>query len=366
MPAIHFCTSVSICILTNYVFSPSLFEGEIVTSFELACRVWASNPLASEPRPLETTRQASYEGFRCYSCTGSSNLSHLQWSNTSLDEPFPFLFTTLRWYYQVSLASPITESYDIQVLMSSRWYGQPGQYAMRKTPMSTVGVLVYLDGSRSFRSWDGDMVRALVCFNVDGRLVRIASGHVPPSLAATVVGVAGVGNGEFDPERNAGNAPRSQHQQHQQQPPEDGPPPPPSPLPEASDAPSNLPPSWAAGGASEETAPWEVAAASAAMVPIGPPGGPGYKRDLGVAGRVGRGANSLRVPGAQGRGGGAAGGRGGGMPQVPAPGASAALGLALPKDRDLFPTVTIHSPNTEVRAYLFIYLFFCVFGLRIL
>lgn len=28
--------------------------------------------------------------------------------------------------------------------------------------------------------------------------------------------------------------------------------------------------------------------------------------------------------------------------------ASAALGLALPKDRDLFPTVTIHSGNTEV------------------
>ncbi|CAN0467250.1 unnamed protein product, partial [Hapterophycus canaliculatus] len=63
--------------------------------------------------------------------------------------------------------------------MSSRWYGAPGEYAMRKACMSTVGVLVYLDGSRPFRSWDGDMVRALVSFSVDGRLVRVATGPVP-------------------------------------------------------------------------------------------------------------------------------------------------------------------------------------------
>ncbi|CAN0183977.1 unnamed protein product, partial [Ectocarpus sp. 8 AP-2014] len=63
-----------------------------------------------------------------------------------------------------------------QILMSSRWYGEPGEFAMRKAGMmTTVGVLVYLDGSRPFRSWDGDMVRALVSFSVDGRLVRTSA-----------------------------------------------------------------------------------------------------------------------------------------------------------------------------------------------
>ena len=64
--------------------------------------------------------------------------------------------------------------------MSSRWYGLPGEYALRKKGMSTVGVLVYLDGSHPFRSWDGDMVRARVYFSVDGRLVHVSPGLGPP------------------------------------------------------------------------------------------------------------------------------------------------------------------------------------------
>ncbi|CAN0022314.1 unnamed protein product, partial [Choristocarpus tenellus] len=58
-----------------------------------------------------------------------------------------------------------------QILMSTRWFGNPGDNCYGSG--STVGVLVYLDGSNPIRSWDGDMVRALVTFTVDGQSVKI-------------------------------------------------------------------------------------------------------------------------------------------------------------------------------------------------
>lgn len=218
-----------------------------------------------------------------------------------------------------------------KILMSSRWYGAPGDYAVRRTGMSTIGVLVYLDGSRSFRSWDGDMVRALVCFSVDGRLVRVASAVAPQNL------------------------------QHHLQPVSVRSPPPPPP--------ANLQPLLAStsavtpnGSWAEEIAPWEAAARAAAAAagsgvgvtlhqPAGvtaDAGGPAYgsggaayagSRMAGAAGGVTHlvGASSTVRVGASAEQAAAASG-----------GASAALGLALPKDRDLFPTITIHSANTDV------------------
>lgn len=258
--------------------------------------------------------------------------------------------------------------------MSSRWYGAPGEYAMRKGCMSTVGVLVYLDGSRPFRSWDGDMVRALVCFSVDGRLVRVATGPAPQAAAAAAPSVTVPGVGGTFP----------QQQQHQRSPVVYGPPPSPMPTLQPPVDPQPLvleadTPTTAStlgggrggggdagegpGGASqqqhegeedllspppspwsppqEEMAPWEIAAAEATSA-RGVEGGGAvtFGRGPAVAG-----------PGARA----SATGVGGGTPAVAAsavPEISAALGLALPKDRDLFPTVTIHSSNTEVRAFV--------------
>lgn len=279
--------------------------------------------------------------------------------------------------------------------MSSRWYGKPGQYAMRKTGVSTVGVLVYLDGSRPFRSWDGDMVRALVCFGVDDRLVRVATGPTPQA-----------------PPHNGGGV--QPQQQPQQQPLVYGPPPPPppqvplvpAPLPmvptEAAASAAVLPPQLSqadappgegaavvaappaavvaggggeaqqqqqqgAGGqellpcppAEEEIAPWASAAASAALEASGTHlsggrgGAGGGARGGGAAAAASTsvGVVGIATPGLGPRGSATAVGGGGAVVSsvVAVPETSAALGLALPKDRDLFPTVTIHSANTEVR-----------------
>lgn len=233
------------------------------------------------------------------------------------------------------------------MLMSSRWYGVPGEYAVRKNGMSTVGVLVYLDGSRSFRSWDGDMIRALVCFSVDGRLVRVStpgsSQHQQqpqqqqqhqqqlqqrqqcPSTAARIA----VSNSAVD---NAGsngthcsniNKNAVVQQQGLAAPPL--PPLPPLPLPPVtapgvvSFGPMDLAPM------AQEVAPWEPAA-TAAIASASSGVGSAFGGLGGTMNAV-AGAHDERQEGA---------------------GASAALGLALPKDRDLFPTVTIHSSNTEV------------------
>lgn len=239
--------------------------------------------------------------------------------------------------------------------------------------MSTVGILVYLDGSRAFRSWDGDMVRALVCFSVDGRLVRVATGHAPPAATASTPGAA-VGSGPV----GAGSAvaaalasvpPPLQHQQ--QQPVVFGPPPPPPPFP-LQPLPANAVTgscASAVGGAppeavtlpsssltaTEEIAPWELAAASAAAAAAAGAGAGGS----GHGGHLGGGARGVTTgtgacPGVVADGSAVGGRRAAAVPM--SPGASAALGLALPKDRDLFPTVTIHSSNTEVRL-CFVYSF---------
>lgn len=244
--------------------------------------------------------------------------------------------------------------------MSSRWYGAPGEYAMRKGCMSTVGVLVYLDGSRPFRSWDGDMVRALVCFSVDGRLVRVATGPVPQAAAANAISatVPGVG----------GSFPQQQH------PVAYGPPPIETPEPQElvveADTPTTAPspaalieeaqeesPRQHGGGddlfspppspwslPEEEMAPWEVAAAEATSARAL---GGGGAADFGRASTADQGPRVVPA-------------FGGVTAMTPAvvpppplvPEISAALGLALPKDRDLFPTVTIHSANTEVSLFL--------------
>ncbi|CAM9373618.1 unnamed protein product [Ectocarpus fasciculatus] len=265
-----------------------------------------------------------------------------------------------------------------QILMSSRWYGEPGEFAMRKAGMmTTVGVLVYLDGSRPFRSWDGDMVRALVSFSVDGRLVRVATGPAGPAQAPLPAGGGGGGGGGVP---KAAMLLRQQQQQ---------PPPPlvygPQPLPQqqpglmspmvalpppqpqqqasatfAASAAAAGPGGGAGGGGVqqehgkeaclspvapgclppvEEVAPWEAAAAGAAAATSGSrlirKGGGG--RGGGVGAASGAAAPAVGI------------GRGGGtMLPAAVPETSAALGLALPKDRDLFPTVTIHSPNTEI------------------
>lgn len=201
---------------------------------------------------------------------------------------------------------------------------------MRKEGVSTVGVLVYLDGSRSFRSWDGEMVRAHVCFSVNGRLVKV---FARPDHA---VSGAGVDAAHGVPSRN--------------------------PTACSTDAAvsskaigRNLP--VEAGTTAEEMAPWESVAKAAsgmgldtstlrieessgrgqagASVSAPPPSPVAGQITRGFAGANGgattRGAPKMRNVAAHGD-----------------PGVSAVLRLALPKDRDLFPTVTIHSPNTEV------------------
>lgn len=249
--------------------------------------------------------------------------------------------------------------------MSSRWYGEPGEFAMHKTRMSTVGVLVYLDGSSPFRSWDGDMVRALVCFSVDGRLVRVATGPVPQAPSAAALSVPAVTGGAVAPQVQQATV--------------YGPPPPPPTSPTRDPARRRPQASTAAGASAaagapsaamvvgdgtqqrreegqgggggmlspssgsppvEEIAPWEIAAASAAA----------------TAAAAAAAVHEAHLAGGGGGGGGeevvgrAAPSRGVSRVVAPAavPETSAALGLALPKDRDLFPTVTIHSANTEV------------------
>ncbi|CAM9734842.1 unnamed protein product, partial [Phaeothamnion confervicola] len=73
------------------------------------------------------------------------------------------------WAYSIGLNS------TGQILLSSRWYGCPGEACFGVG--STVGILVYLDGAQVFQSWDGEMVRAHVTFSVGGRPVRVA---LPP------------------------------------------------------------------------------------------------------------------------------------------------------------------------------------------
>lgn len=266
-----------------------------------------------------------------------------------------------------------------QILMSSRWYGEPGEFAMRKAGMmTTVGVLVYLDGSRPFRSWDGDMVRALVSFSVDGRLVRVATGPAGPAQAPLP---AGGGGGGVPPA-----AMLLRRQQQQQQPGLMSPVvalPPPQ-LQQASATLAASAAAYAAAGPGggggvhvqqehgeeaclsppppppgcppvEEVAPWEVAAAGAAAAAAATSGARLIKKGGGGGGGAGTSSGAAAPALGIGQGGGAM------LPAV-VPETSAALGLALPKDRDLFPTVTIHSPNTEVcflrrvsdRGYLFL------------
>ncbi|CAM9396168.1 unnamed protein product [Ectocarpus sp. 12 AP-2014] len=273
-----------------------------------------------------------------------------------------------------------------QILMSSRWYGEPGEFAMRKAGMmTTVGVLVYLDGSRPFRSWDGDMVRALVSFSVDGRLVRVATAPAGPAQAPLPAAGGGGGGGGVPPAAILLLRQKQQQQQQQQQPPPlvYGPQPPQQhpglmspvvalPPPQLQQASATLAASAAAYAAAgpggggggvhvqqecgveaclsppppppgcppvEEVAPWEVAAAGAAAAAAATSGARLIKK----GGGGGTGADSGTAAPALGIGGG-----GGTMLPPAVPETSAALGLALPKDRDLFPTVTIHSPNTEV------------------
>lgn len=209
--------------------------------------------------------------------------------------------------------------------MSSRWYGVPGEYALRKTGPSTVGVLVYLDDSRFFRSWEGDMVRALVCFSVDGRLVHIATAYAPPmqlpSLLSAAVGTS---------------------------------------LPRAGASPCYVP-------TAEDVVPWEHTAAAATASAANTPYAPVFHEHgahIGkgkIGGITGAGfpdgmpgVPSFTQAGVSGRVGGVLG-RPGDISPAPVAGggpaaSAAALGLALPDDRDLFPTVTIHSTNTEVRT----------------
>ncbi|CAM9377028.1 unnamed protein product [Ectocarpus sp. 4 AP-2014] len=247
-----------------------------------------------------------------------------------------------------------------QILMSSRWYGEPGEFAMRKAGMmTTVGVLVYLDGSRPFRSWDGDMVRALVSFSVDGRLVRVATGPAGPAQAPLPAAGGGGGGGGGVPPA-AMLLRRQQQQQQQQQQPGLMSPVVALPPPQSQQASATLAAYAAAGPGGQEhseeaclsppppppgcppvqeVAPWEVAAAGAAAAAAATSGARLIKK----GGEGGTGAASGAAPPALGIG------RGGGTILPPAvPETSAALGLALPKDRDLFPTVTIHSPNTEI------------------
>ena len=272
--------------------------------------------------------------------------------------------------------------------MSSRWYGLPGEYALRKKGMSTVGVLVFLDGSHPFRSWDGDMVRARVYFSVDGRLV-----HVSPGLGPPIAPDGSAGDGSSSAVFNDDEDCSSPKPQPQEQELEEVAEYVPSPLP-----PSILrPPRPGAGGEdgagadeegdvstsdSEEVAPWEAAAASAvAGARAGSVNGAcfGGVMDeesgaiVNVAGTkilrmavpacraraAARSAEGRKARGKEGEGGKVVEEReiGQELASLPtaalAPGGSAALGLALPKDRDLFPTVTIHSSKTEVRRFFF-------------
>ena len=271
-----------------------------------------------------------------------------------------------------------------QVLMSSRWYGLPGEYALRKKGMSTVGVLVYLDGSHPFRSWDGDMVRARVYFSVDGRLV-----HVSPGLGPPIAPDGSAGNGSSSavfPDDD----PSAPQQEELEQVTEYVPSPLPSsfsPQPRSDGVSAGLTAGVDGEGAdeeelstsdSEEVAPWEAAAASAVAgamagsVNGGCFGGVMDEESGAIVNVAGTEVLRKAVPASRAReahrkvqGGAVAEEReiGHELASLPtaslAPGGSAALGLALPKDRDLFPTVTIHSAKTEV-TFFFVCVRVCV------
>ena len=273
--------------------------------------------------------------------------------------------------------------------MSSRWYGLPGEYALRKKGMSTVGVLVYLDGSHPFRSWDGDMVRARVYFSVDGRLVHVSPGLGPPIAPD---GSSGDGSSsavfpdEDPPAAAAAAAAAPRREEEVEQVTEYVP----SPLPGSASIARQLrsEDALAAGvdggeadegdastSESEEVAPWEAAAASAVAgaragsVNGGCFGGVMDEESGAIVNVAGTEVLRKAVPASRARkaqrsveGGavveeGEIGEELASLPVVSlAPGGSAALGLALPKDRDLFPTVTIHSAKTEVMLFCY----FCV------
>lgn len=69
------------------------------------------------------------------------------------------------WQHSVGICS------TGQVLLSSRWYGCAGQSSFGVG--STVGVLVYLDDTSAYQSWDGMLVTATCTFSVDGEPVTL-------------------------------------------------------------------------------------------------------------------------------------------------------------------------------------------------
>ncbi|KAG5182183.1 hypothetical protein JKP88DRAFT_186372 [Tribonema minus] len=69
------------------------------------------------------------------------------------------------WSHSIGLSS------SGQILLSSRWYScVPGRGTFGVG--STIGVLVFLDGSKVIPSWDGEMVTAYITYSVDGQPVR--------------------------------------------------------------------------------------------------------------------------------------------------------------------------------------------------
>jgi len=63
------------------------------------------------------------------------------------------------WSHSVGIGS------KSQIQVASRWYGRPD--ILEFGSGSTVGILVYIDDSSIFESWDGDMVHAEVRFTVN-------------------------------------------------------------------------------------------------------------------------------------------------------------------------------------------------------
>lgn len=216
--------------------------------------------------------------------------------------------------------------------------------------MSTVGVLVYLDGARSFRSWDGEMVRAFVCFSIDGHLVRVSTAYHQGLPSAMGLAEANAGRSTpfpstpvrqqlvpegFDTPRAA--SPLSFVEEYLLS----------AATPAAGDEAHTISAceltrhnvSEAEISVVEEVVPWESAANAAVFT------APSKSRLADCAG--------------QGSDFGAMGAHAHGRSMMTDKdnvasvaerntNISAALGLALPRDRDLFPTVTMHSADTEV------------------
>ena len=70
-----------------------------------------------------------------------------------------------------------------QILDAGRWTSAGDMHLASFGHGRTVGVLVYVDDSTAFQTWDGDMVNATVAFSVDGKLVRGAGGGGHLTLA---------------------------------------------------------------------------------------------------------------------------------------------------------------------------------------